>query len=88
MVIVPDAFYLYIEKYIVGCGVIEIREDRSTRRQMFWRQMQSYRSIQIYTMGYNINMLYGTIFVPKCPVSKVRTNQKSNRSFILGAYRQ
>jgi hypothetical protein len=34
MVIVPDAFDLYIGKYIVGDEVIEIGKDRSFRRQI------------------------------------------------------
>jgi hypothetical protein len=66
---------LYWERYIVGEEVIEIGEDRSTQRQMFWRQVQSYRSILIYTVEYNINIICGTIRVPKCTVPKVRTNQ-------------
>jgi hypothetical protein len=50
MVIVPEAFNLYIGKYIVGGGeVIEIWEDRSIRRQMIWRQVQSHRPIVIYS---------------------------------------
>jgi hypothetical protein len=40
---------LYWERYFVGEEVVEIGVDRSTRRQMFWRQMQSFRSILIYT---------------------------------------
>ena len=75
---------LYWERYFVGEEVIEIGEDRSTRRQMFWRQMQSFRSTLIYTTQYNINMLFGTICVLKYPVPKVPANQEADRYISSG----